>query len=151
MRTPPGNSSGGSSGTLSPAAPVASGTSTQAPKRSARRPPGRLARAPGVPSRAVWWRSRTLRSADAPRPAAAGDCDKAEREAAAQITELAARRTERKARLSNRIVAAMGEFRRQYPVETSELNDSPDSADGYRELQKRLTHDDLPRFREQFK
>jgi uncharacterized protein YPO0396 len=85
------------------------------------------------------------------RPSAAGDCDKAEREAAAQITELAARRTERKARLSNRIVAAMGEFRRQYPVETSELNDSPDSADGYRELHKRLTHDDLPRFREQFK
>jgi uncharacterized protein YPO0396 len=85
------------------------------------------------------------------RPSAAGDCDKAERQAAGQISELAARRTERKARLSNRIVAAMGEFRRQYPAETSELNDSPDSADGYRELHQRLTHDDLPRFREQFK
>ena len=84
-------------------------------------------------------------------PRAAGDCDKAERAAATHITELTARRNERIARLSNRIVAAMGEFRRQYPVETSELDDSADSADGYRELHKRLTDDDLPRFRDQFK
>jgi uncharacterized protein YPO0396 len=53
--------------------------------------------------------------------------------------------------LSNKIVAMMGEFRRQYPVETTELDDSVDSADGYRELHNRLTGDDLPRFRQQFK
>jgi uncharacterized protein YPO0396 len=45
----------------------------------------------------------------------------------------------------------MGEFRRQYPVETAELDDSLDAADGYRELHRRLTGDDLPRFRRQFK
>ena len=33
----------------------------------------------------------------------------------------------------------------------SELDDSVESADGYRELHKRLTGDDLPRFRQQFK
>jgi uncharacterized protein YPO0396 len=53
--------------------------------------------------------------------------------------------------VSNKIVAAMGEFRRKYPVETSELNDSVDSADGYRELHRRLVDDDLPRFTGQFK
>jgi uncharacterized protein YPO0396 len=45
----------------------------------------------------------------------------------------------------------MGEFRRQYPVQTSELNDSVESTDGYRELHKRLVEDDLPRFTAQFK
>ncbi len=64
---------------------------------------------------------------------------------------LTAKRGDRLSRLSNKIVAAMGEFRRQYPVETSELDDSVDSADGYRELHDRLTGDDLPRFRRQFK
>ena len=45
----------------------------------------------------------------------------------------------------------MGEFRRQYRRRPSELDDSVDSADGYRELHERLTGDDLPRFRRQFK
>jgi uncharacterized protein YPO0396 len=45
----------------------------------------------------------------------------------------------------------MGEFRRHYPVETSELDNAVESAVGYRELHKRLTDDDLPRFQQQFK
>jgi uncharacterized protein YPO0396 len=45
----------------------------------------------------------------------------------------------------------MGEFRRQYPVHASELNDSVESADGYRELHKRLVEDDLPWFTGKFK
>ena len=45
----------------------------------------------------------------------------------------------------------MGNFRRQYPVETSELDSSVEAADGYRELHGRLAGDDLPRFRQQFK
>jgi uncharacterized protein YPO0396 len=53
--------------------------------------------------------------------------------------------------LGNRIVARMGEFRRQYHVETSELDDSLASATGYRELYARLVDDDLPRFQDQFK
>jgi uncharacterized protein YPO0396 len=85
------------------------------------------------------------------QPAAAAACDKAETAAGTEIAELTAKRADRLSRLSNKIVAAMGEFRRQYPVETSELDDSVDSADGYRELHKRLMGDDLPRFRQQFK
>jgi uncharacterized protein YPO0396 len=53
--------------------------------------------------------------------------------------------------LGNRVVARMGEFRRQYHVETSELDDSLASAPGYRELYARLVDDDLPRFQDQFK
>ena len=84
-------------------------------------------------------------------PAAAAACDRSETEAGTELNALAAKRGDRLSRLSNKIVAAMGEFRRQYPVETSELDDSVDSADGYRELHKRLMGDDLPRFRQQFK
>jgi uncharacterized protein YPO0396 len=86
-----------------------------------------------------------------PRPTTAAACDKAETGAGTEITAQTARRADRLSRLSNKIVAAMGEFRRQYPAETTELDDSVDSADGYRELHRRLTGDDLPRFRQQFK
>ena len=84
-------------------------------------------------------------------PGTAAACDKAETAAAGVIVEITERRAERKARLSSRIVNAMGEFRRQYPVETSELDNAVESAIGYRELHKRLTDDDLPRFQQQFK
>ena len=86
-----------------------------------------------------------------PAPATAAACDRAETAAGTEISALTAKRGDRLARLSNKIVAAMGEFRRQYPVETAELDDSVESADGYRELHSRLTGDDLPRFRRQFK
>jgi len=92
-----------------------------------------------------------LARAGQPVPATAAACDRAETTAGTEITTLTARRSDRLSRLSNKIVAAMGEFRRQYPVETTELDDSLDSADGYRELHGRLTGDDLPRFRQQFK
>ena len=84
-------------------------------------------------------------------PGTADACDKAETAAAAAIVEITEKRAERKARLSSRIVNAMGEFRRQYPVETSELDNAVESASGYRELHKRLVDDDLPRFQHQFK
>ena len=51
-------------------------------------------------------------------PGTAAACDKAETAAAAVIVEITEKRAERKARLSSRIVNAMGEFRRQYPVES---------------------------------
>ncbi|HTS96607.1 MAG TPA: ATP-binding protein [Streptosporangiaceae bacterium] len=92
-----------------------------------------------------------LARAGQPAPATAAACDRAETAAGTELTVLAGKRAERLSRLSSRIVAAMGEFRRQYPVETAELDDSVDSADGYRELHQRLTGDDLPRFRRQFK
>ena len=92
-----------------------------------------------------------LAKAGQPEPATAAACDRAETAAGAEITVLTEKRRDRLSRLSNKIVATMGEFRRQYPVETAELDDSVDSADGYRELHGQLTGDDLPRFRRQFK
>ncbi len=95
--------------------------------------------------------AEVLAGAGRPAPPTAAACDRAETEAGTEFSALAVKRGDRLARLSNKIVAAMGEFRRQYPVETSELDDSVESADGYRELHGRLTGDDLPRFRRQFK
>ena len=92
-----------------------------------------------------------LGRADQPRPHEASACDKAENAAGVTIADLVGRRSDRMNRLATTIVRAMGEFRRQYPVETNELSDSVESADGYRELHKRLVNDDLPRFTEQFK
>jgi len=92
-----------------------------------------------------------LAKAGQPAPATAAACDRAEANAGTEIARLTEKRRDRLARLSNKIVAAMGDFRRQYPAETIELDDSVDSAAGYRELHSRLTGDDLPRFRRQFK
>jgi uncharacterized protein YPO0396 len=63
------------------------------------------------------------------------------------IDKLNARQTT----LGNKIVARMGDFRKAYPVETAELDDSVLSAQGYRDLHQRLVHDDLPRFQARFK
>ena len=84
-------------------------------------------------------------------PPAAAACDKAEASAAREITAIADRRNTRKSSLSTKIVSAMQSFRSQYPVETSELDNAIESAHGYRELYKRLTDDDLPRFQRTFK
>jgi len=78
-------------------------------------------------------------------------CGKAENAASEQISALIERRNARKTTLGNKIVSLMGEFRRQYPVETEELDAAVEAADGYRELHKRLTEDDLPRFQQRFK
>ena len=78
-------------------------------------------------------------------------CDKAEMAANAEISAVIDRRTSRRTALGNRIVSLMGEFRSQYPVETEELDAAVETAGGYRELHQRLTDDDLPRFRQQFK
>ena len=85
------------------------------------------------------------------QPRSPAGCDRAETATAAEITTLAERRAGRKSIVSNKIVAAMGEFRRRYPVETAELDDSVAAANGYRDLHRQLTSDDLPRFREQFR
>ena len=92
-----------------------------------------------------------LAGAGQPRPDVAADCDQAESAAGSVIADLISKRNTRLTTVSNKIVAAMGDFRRKYPVETSELNDAVESADGYRELHRRLVDDDLPRFTGQFK
>jgi uncharacterized protein YPO0396 len=84
-------------------------------------------------------------------PADPAGCDKAELAAHAHVSAIIDRRTTRLTTLGNRVVSLMGDFRRQYPVETEELDAAVEAASGYRELHKRLTDDDLPRFRQQFK
>ncbi len=78
-------------------------------------------------------------------------CGKAEMAASAEISVVIDRRTQRRSGLGNKIVSLMGSFRSQYPVETEELDAAVEAADGYRELNQRLTDDDLPRFQQQFK
>ena len=84
-------------------------------------------------------------------PSTAAACDKAETRAGTELMEMANERGRSMSRLSSRIISTMGDFRRQYPVETSELDNAVESAHGYRELHKRLTEDDLPRFQRTFK
>jgi uncharacterized protein YPO0396 len=85
------------------------------------------------------------------RPTSARDCDRAESNARDEMSDQVRRRDERMNRLARQIVIAMKDFRQQYPVVTSEFDDAVESADGYRELHKRLVNDDLPRFTDQFK
>ncbi|GII32871.1 ATP-binding protein [Planotetraspora mira] len=79
------------------------------------------------------------------------DCDGAENRAAATLSGQIDRQTRAQSHLGTRIVTRMTEFRRRYPVETVEFDDSVLSAPAYRDLHTRLVADDLPRFREQFK
>jgi uncharacterized protein YPO0396 len=44
----------------------------------------------------------------------------------------------------------MTAFRGTYPVHTAELDNTIESADGYRALHRHLTDEDLPRFEQQF-
>jgi uncharacterized protein YPO0396 len=78
-------------------------------------------------------------------------CDRAEASAAEELVSRADKLGDRRTRLGNKIVSAMVNFRSQYPVETSELDNAVEAADGYRELHGRLADDDLPRFQQQFK
>ena len=54
-------------------------------------------------------------------------------------------------RAESRVVRAMGRFRAAYPGEAAELDDSPASGPGYRQLHQRVAGDDLPRFEREFK
>jgi uncharacterized protein YPO0396 len=58
---------------------------------------------------------------------------------------------ERRSRAGQRLVAKMGRFRQEYPLETAELDASVAAIGGFRELHTRLVHDDLPRFEADFK
>jgi uncharacterized protein YPO0396 len=82
---------------------------------------------------------------------APADCDRCDTAAHRDVTGAIDKLTTRLTGLGNKIVARMGDFRKAYPLETGEFDDSVLSAVGYRELHKRLVHDDLPRFQAQFK
>jgi uncharacterized protein YPO0396 len=79
------------------------------------------------------------------------DCDRAETAAARELTSVIDKRATRQGTLGARIVSRMANFRQEYPLETADFDNSVLSADGYRDLYKRLVSDDLPRFQVQFK
>src|ERR1022692_3209740 len=84
-------------------------------------------------------------------PQTSAACDRAETAASREITTLIDKRTARQSALGIKVARLMADFRQQYPVETTDLDDSVLSASGYRELHTRLVEDDLPRFQSQFK
>ncbi|MGM0600713.1 MAG: ATP-binding protein [Candidatus Rifleibacteriota bacterium] len=53
--------------------------------------------------------------------------------------------------LEERIISAMQNFKRDYPLETQEFDARIESADDFRDLYQRLTSDDLPAFEKRFK
>lgn len=79
------------------------------------------------------------------------ECTAAESRVHGELTVAKDRFGDQQSRIGQAIASKMGAFRRDYPVETGELDDSVNSARGYRELHQRLVDDDLPRFQEQFK
>lgn len=79
------------------------------------------------------------------------DCDRLQTEVGTELTDLVDKRTARQATVANRVVAKMGDFRKRYPLETAEFDNSIQSAGEYRTFRDRLVNDDLPRFEADFK
>lgn len=79
------------------------------------------------------------------------DCDERREQIAKALVHAADNLARRQREAGNRAVAKMSGFRRRYTEQTTELDDSIESAAGYRELHDRLIGDDLPRFEEEFK
>ncbi|MBB5786150.1 ATP-binding protein [Jiangella mangrovi] len=77
--------------------------------------------------------------------------DRLEANTTSEVTSTIGVRTAKQNTVGNRAVQKMTAFRRRYPLETGEFDDSIESAGEYRELHQRLVHDDLPRFEKQFK
>ncbi len=81
----------------------------------------------------------------------AADHDRCHTELGDKLNTLVDRRTDRQSRAANRAVAKMSDFRKRYPAETKEFDDSVESAGEYRAFHDRLVNDDLPRFESEFK
>lgn len=84
-------------------------------------------------------------------PADAAAYDSAEQRAYRHLTDRIDDDVNRRNDAARKAEARMAEFRRTYPVETSEMDDSILAAGEFRRLHARLLEDDLPRFEEEFK
>ncbi|MCF8589414.1 ATP-binding protein [Gordonia liuliyuniae] len=78
-------------------------------------------------------------------------CAELEASLTESLTDAAEQHTSRAGTFSTRVVNRMSEFNRNYPILTTEFDPDIASADEYRELHRRLAHDDLPRFESDFK
>ncbi len=81
-------------------------------------------------------------------PAAA---DRLQTELSDKLTSSMETRMGRQNTLTRGITTRMADFRREYPLETADVDNSVASAGEYRELHRRLAQDDLPRFESEFK
>ncbi|MGW5108118.1 ATP-binding protein [Nocardia sp. NPDC004123] len=78
-------------------------------------------------------------------------CDAAQTRITRDLTGRADTVAKEQRAAATRAIAKMTGFRRSYPLETAELDDNLESADGYAELHRKLAADDLPRFEARFK
>lgn len=78
-------------------------------------------------------------------------CDDCRDEVSGKLGHEGERLVRRQREAGNKAVAKMSGFRKKYPLETEELDDSLESTAGYRDLHDQLVHDDLPRFEKDFK
>lgn len=79
------------------------------------------------------------------------DCDACRIEVNDEITTEIDRLTGRQNKVAARIVGKMSDFRKAYPLETEEFDNSIQSVGEYRALHDRIASDDLPRFEAEFK
>ncbi|MET8798568.1 ATP-binding protein [Nocardia sp. NPDC004568] len=79
------------------------------------------------------------------------DCDTCHIAVNDEITTEIDRLTGRQNKAAARVVARMGDFRKEYPLETAEFDNSVQTAGEYRSLHDRISSDDLPRFESEFK
>jgi uncharacterized protein YPO0396 len=84
-------------------------------------------------------------------PATAEACVEAEQNHERALTREAEAVYDKAEQLGRRIVTKMVEFRRNYPVDTVEMDSHVAAAAEYRALRERLLSDDLPRFEAAFK
>ena len=80
-----------------------------------------------------------------------GDCEGAERRAGLQLAARLERDGQVRDKASQRAVAGMKDFRRDFPEHATEMDDSILAAGEYYALRDRLVTDDLPRFEAEFK
>ncbi len=79
------------------------------------------------------------------------DCDRVQGEIQESLTAQLEARGRSQNSYASRMTAKMTEFRGKYPLETGEFDSSVAAAHEYRELHRRLSADDLPRFEQDFK
>lgn len=79
------------------------------------------------------------------------DCDACRIEVNDEITTEIDRLTGRQNKVAARIIGKMSDFRKTYPLETEEFDNSIQSVGEYRGLHDRIASDDLPRFEAEFK
>lgn len=79
------------------------------------------------------------------------DCDRAQADIHDRLTAQLEARGRSQSSYASRMTGKMAEFRRNYPLETAELDSSVAAAPEYRKLHRRVSADDLPRFELDFK